>query len=71
MTNGNNDKNKSGCGSGPCGASGGDKKQGSQFPAGEALKKRVTSVLNEYSKAEIRSIIGYPYLMEAIKYAIG
>ena len=37
----------------------------------EALKKRVTSVLMGYSKAEIRSIVGYPYLMEAIKYAIG
>lgn len=37
----------------------------------EALKKRVASVLDEYSKAEIRSISGYPYLMEAIKHAIG
>lgn len=37
----------------------------------EALKKRVASVLNRYSKAEIRSLTGYPYLMEAIKYAIG
>jgi len=37
----------------------------------EALKKRVTAVLNEYSKAEIRSIVGYPYLMEAINGAIG
>lgn len=37
----------------------------------EALKKRVASVLNEYKKTEIRSITGYPYLMEALKDAIG
>jgi len=37
----------------------------------EALKKRVIAVINEYSKAEIRSIVGYPYLMEAINDAIG
>lgn len=37
----------------------------------EALKKRVTSVLNGYSEAEIQSLTGYPYLMEAIKDAIG
>ena len=37
----------------------------------EALKKRVASVLNGYSEAEIRSLTGYPYLMEAVKDAIG
>ena len=37
----------------------------------KALKKRVASVLNGYSKAEIQSLTGYPYLMEAIKHAIG
>jgi len=37
----------------------------------EALKKRVASVLNAYTEEEIRSITGYPYIMEAIKYAIG
>ena len=37
----------------------------------EALKKRVASVLNGYSEAEIRSLTGYPYLMEAVKNASG
>ena len=37
----------------------------------DALKKRVASILNGYSEAEIRSLTGYPYLMEAVNDAIG
>jgi len=44
MTNGNNNHSESGCGSGPCGASGGGKKQDSQFPAGEDLKQRMSRI---------------------------
>ena len=36
----------------------------------EALKERVASVLNKYSKAEIQSLTGYPYLMKAVNNAL-
>jgi len=37
----------------------------------EALKKRVSSILNGYARSEIRSLTGYPYLMKAVSEALG
>ena len=41
------------------------------YPTIEALKEKVASILNKYTKEAIQSLTSYPYLIEAVNDILG